>query len=154
ASLILSGFAAWGAWAGGGPFAGATLDESVLPLVLFMATVSVVSLVLGAEAASQNRLAAQLRIAEQNLCALADEIDAHRRAEADLQQVRDDLVRTVHERTATLKKATDILQTEIGQRKRVEEALMLDIAERRKAQEALMESEWRFRMFIQGVTDY
>ena len=60
----------------------------------------------------------------------------------------------VEERTATLKTASEVLHTEIEQRKRVEDALKLDIAERRKAQEALMESEWRFRLVIQGVTDY
>ena len=49
---------------------------------------------------------------------------------------------------------TEVLHTEIEQRKRVEAALKHDIAERRKAQEALMESEWRFRLVIQGVTDY
>ncbi len=154
AALILSGFAAWGAWAGGGPFAGATLDESVLPLILFMVSLSVASLVLSAEMVTRDRLEAKLRLAEQNLRSLAEDIAARRRAQEKLQRAHDDLLRTVQERTATLKTATEVLHTEMAQRKRVEEALKLDIAERRKAQEALMESEWRFRMVIQGVTDY
>src|SRR5262249_55673958 len=33
AVFILSGFAAWGTLAGGGPFAGATLDDAFLPLI-------------------------------------------------------------------------------------------------------------------------
>ncbi len=84
----------------------------------------------------------------------AEDITARRNAEEKLQHEHDELRNTVKERTATLKKASDILQAEIEQRKRVEDALRHDIAERRKAQDALMESEWRFRMVIQGVTDY
>jgi PAS domain S-box-containing protein len=84
----------------------------------------------------------------------AEDITARRSAEEKLQHEHDELRHTVKERTANLKKASDILQAEIEQRRRVEDALKHDIAERRKAQEALMESEWRFRMVIQGVTDY
>ena len=86
--------------------------------------------------------------------AVVEDVTARRRADEDLQHEHDELRKTVMERTATLKKASDVLQAEIEQRKRVEDALRHDIAERRKAQEALMESEWRFRMVIQGVTDY
>jgi PAS domain S-box-containing protein len=77
----------------------------------------------------------------------AEDVTARRHAEDELQK-------EVEERTATLKTASEVLHTEVEQRKRVEDALKLDIAERRKAQEALMESEWRFRLVIQGVTDY
>jgi PAS domain S-box-containing protein len=84
----------------------------------------------------------------------AEDITARRSAEDKLQHEHDELRNAVKERTATLKKASDILQAEIEQRKRVEDALKRDIAERRKAQDALMESEWRYRMVIQGVTDY
>jgi PAS domain-containing protein len=80
--------------------------------------------------------------------------DDARRTEENLRQAYDDLQKTLRERTATLEQATEVLHTEIEQRKRVEAALKHDIAERRKAQEALVESEWRFRMVIQGVTDY
>jgi PAS domain S-box-containing protein len=85
---------------------------------------------------------------------MAEDVTDRHQAEEDLQHAHDDLRLAVHERTATLKKATEVLHTEIEQRKRVEAALKLDIAERRKAQDALMQSEWRFRLFIQGVTDY
>jgi PAS domain S-box-containing protein len=85
---------------------------------------------------------------------MAEDVTDRHQAEEDLQRAHDDLQLAVHERTATLKKATEVLHTEIEQRKRVEAALKLDIAERRKAQDALMQSEWRFRLFIQGVTDY
>jgi PAS domain S-box-containing protein len=88
------------------------------------------------------------------LVTMAEDVTARRQAEESLQSAHDDLQLAVHERTATLKKATEVLHTEIEQRKRVEAALKLDIAERRKAQDALMQSEWRFRLFIQGVTDY
>ena len=40
-ALILSGFAVWGTLAGGGPFAGATSDDSFLPLIMFMIGTSV-----------------------------------------------------------------------------------------------------------------
>jgi PAS domain S-box-containing protein len=88
------------------------------------------------------------------LVVMAEDVTARRLAEEELQHAHDDLQLTVHERSTTLKKATEVLHTEIEQRKRVEAALKLDIAERRKAQEALMQSEWRFRLFIQGVSDY
>jgi PAS domain S-box-containing protein len=88
------------------------------------------------------------------LVMMAEDVTDRHQAEEDLQRAHDDLQLAVHERTATLKKATEVLHTEIEQRKRVEAALKLDIAERRKAQDALMQSEWRFRLFIQGVTDY
>jgi PAS domain S-box-containing protein len=81
------------------------------------------------------------------LVMVAEDVTARRQAE-------DNLMKTVEERTATLKNAREDLHSEIEQRKRVEEALRHDIAERRKTQEALMESESRFRMVIQGVTDY
>jgi PAS domain S-box-containing protein len=92
--------------------------------------------------------------AVRHLMAVVEDVTARRHAEESLQRAHDDLQKTVEERTETIKKATEILQIEIEHRKRVEAALKHDIAERRKAQEALMESEWRFRMVIQGVTDY
>ena len=85
--------------------------------------------------------------AVRHLVVAAEDVTARRHAEDELQK-------EVEERTATLKTASEVLHTEVEQRKRVEDALKLDIAERRKAQEALMESEWRFRLVIQGVTDY
>src|SRR5262249_56145214 len=89
-----------------------------------------------------------------HLMVVAEDVTGRRRAEEDLQRAHDDLRKTVAERTVTLKQTTEVLHTEIEQRKRVEAALKHDIAERRKAQEALMESEWRFRTIIQRITDY
>jgi PAS domain S-box-containing protein len=256
ATLILSGFAAWGALAGGGPFAAASSADSFFPLIVFMIAVSVASLALSAEVAQQLRQESKLRQHEQVLRAMfsragvgvaqmdsagrfnlvnnrfcemlarpapellqmriydladpgdlphlrdlldraldsgegfvvetrsmlpdgsrlwlrsnvsairdrkggvrhlvmvAEDVSARRRAEETLRRAHDNLEKTLGERTATLEHATEVLHNEIEQRKRVEAALKHDIAERRKAQEALMESEWRFRTVIQGVTDY
>jgi PAS domain S-box-containing protein len=92
--------------------------------------------------------------AVRQLMAVVEDVTTRRRAEETLRRAYDDLQKTLNERSATLEQTTEVLHTEIEQRKRVEAALKHDIAERRKAQEALMESEWRFRMVIQGVTDY
>jgi PAS domain S-box-containing protein len=88
------------------------------------------------------------------LVAVAEDVTARRDAEENLMRENRNLLNTVRERTATVKKASEVLHAEIEQRKRVEDALAHDIAERRKTQEALIESEWRFRMVIQGITDY
>lgn len=254
--LILSCFAIWSILAGGGPFAGPSLNESFLLLIAFMISISIPSLALSADVAARKQVEARLRrqtqdlramfsqavvgmaqldttgrfkLANDRLCeivqrpasellrhriqditdpddvphiidlleraihlgesfvtesryvlpdgsrvwvrnyvsaifeqdgsvrhlvAVAEDVTARRRAEEELQRAHDDLERTVFERTAALKETNDILHVEIDQRKRVEIALKNDIAERRKAQEALMETERRFRLFIQGVTDY
>ena len=88
------------------------------------------------------------------LMAVVEDVAARRHAEQNLQHAHDELQKAVHERSAALRKAHEVLHTEIAQRKRLEAALKDDIAERRKTQEALLESEWRFRLVIQGVTDY
>jgi PAS domain S-box-containing protein len=92
--------------------------------------------------------------AVRQLVAVAEDVTVRRRAQDNLRRAYDDLQATLQERSATLKQTSDALHNEIKQRQRVEAALKHDIAERRKAQEALMESEWRFRTVIQGVTDY
>ncbi len=92
--------------------------------------------------------------AVRHLMVVAEDVTERRRADEDLKRAHDDLQKSLEERTASLEHTTEVLHTEIEQRKRVEDALKQDIAERRKAQEALMESEWRFRTVIQGVTDY
>jgi PAS domain S-box-containing protein len=92
--------------------------------------------------------------AVRRLMVVAEDVTERRRADEDLKRAREDLQKSLEERTASLEHTTEVLHTEIEQRKRVEAALKQDIAERRKAQEALMESEWRFRTVIQGVTDY
>ena len=89
-----------------------------------------------------------------HLLAMAEDVTARRRAEEQLRRAHEDLERAVHERTAALRQANDILRSESEQRKHVEAVLKRDIAERRKAEAALLESEQRFRLFIQGVTDY
>jgi PAS domain S-box-containing protein len=264
--LILAGFVVWGTVAGGGPFAGTAVGESVagasvagesvLSPIMFIISAAVTSLAMSADVAERRRIEARLDLQEQNwramfgraaagiaqvdptgrlrlvnnafceivgrpaaellqlrmqdlsepadltlllnllghaihggeggaiesrflrgdgerrwlrchvsavadqtgagsqLVAVAEDVTARRLAEETLQHAHDDLQQTVRERTATLKKATEVLHAEIEQRKRVEAALKLDIAERRKAQDALLQSEWRFRLFIQGVTDY
>jgi PAS domain S-box-containing protein len=88
------------------------------------------------------------------LVAIAEDVTARRRAEENLQRIYGDLENMVHERTAALEQANRVLHDEIAQRKRVESALKHDIAERRKAEEARSESERRFRLFIDAVTDY
>jgi PAS domain S-box-containing protein len=255
-ALILACFAVWGALAGGGPFVGTALDQSFLPLIMFMIGASVPSLALSADAALRQRVEGKLRQHEQilramfsragvgvaqldptgrfnivnnrfcelvrrpapqllqmrihdlidpddlshmlallgravdtgegfavetrnvlpdgsrlwirtnvsaildpygatrYLLAVAEDVTARRRAEENLRRAHDDLQNTLLERTSTLEQATEVLNTEVEQRRRVEDALKHDIAERRKAQEALVESEWRFRMVIQGVTDH
>jgi len=75
-------------------------------------------------------------------------------ADDDLKRAHDDLQQELEERSASLAQTSELLHSEAEQRERLEAALKHDIAERRKAQEALMESEWRFRTVIQGVTDY
>ena len=248
-ALILSCFAVWGALAGGGPFTAAAPDDSLLPLIMFMISASVLSLAVSADVTARSRGAARLHLQEQNLRALFShaavgiaQVDTTgrfrlvndgfceivRRPAADVLRMRmhdlvgpddqsrvvnllgrvfqdgggfatevrhvlpdgsqawirlnvaampdqdgtarylvvvaedvtarrnaeDALRKEVEERTATLKTASEVLHTEIEKRKRVEDALELDIAQRRKAQNALMESERRFRMAIQGLTDH
>jgi PAS domain S-box-containing protein len=254
--LILTGFAVWGTYAGGGPFEAATLNEAFLLLIVFVISIAVPSLALSADVAMRKRVEATLRQREldlraifsqavvgiaqvdttgrfklvnerfceivqrsagdlkamsiqdlihrddlprvlellslavrtgegfaiesryvrpdsypvwvrnnvsaildpagavRQLVAVTEDVTARRRAEENLRRARDDLERMVLERTAALKQANDVLNAEIEQRKHVEAALVQDFAERRKAQEALTESERRFRLFIQGVTDY
>jgi PAS domain S-box-containing protein len=88
------------------------------------------------------------------LVATADDVTAQHAAEDNMRHEHQRLVQTIEEQNTTLRNTREALDTEIGQRKRVEDALRLDIAERRKAQDALKETEWRFRTVIQGVTDY
>jgi integral membrane sensor domain MASE1 len=70
AALILSGFAVWGALAGGGPFAGTALDQSFFPLIMFMIGVSAPSIALSADVALRRRLEGKLRQQEQILRAM------------------------------------------------------------------------------------
>ena len=88
------------------------------------------------------------------LAVIAEDVTGPREAEDHLRRERQNLLDTVQERSAALQQAQQARDAEIAQRKRVEDALRQDIAERRKTQDALLESEWRFRTVIQGITDY
>jgi PAS domain S-box-containing protein len=88
------------------------------------------------------------------LLAVVDDVTARRRTEEDLQRMLGELEKLAHERAAALEESNRALQAEIAQRKRVEEALKQDIAQRRKAEEARRESQRRFRLFMDAVTDY
>ncbi len=88
------------------------------------------------------------------LVAIAEDVTADRDAHDDLIREHQDLLETIEERTAALHKAHQALEAEIQERQLVEGALRHDIAERRKTHEALLESEWRFRTVVQGITDY
>src|SRR5262249_9222002 len=58
--------------------------------------------------------------AVRHLMVVAEDVTDRRRAEQDLQRAHDDLRKAVAERSATLKQTTEVLHTEIEQRKRVE----------------------------------
>ena len=256
AVLILSCFAVWGALAGSGPFAPASSDDGFLLLVVFMISISVVSLAVSAHVATRRRAeirlgrheqilramfsqsvmgfaqidaAGRFTLANNRFCSIigrsapellqmriqdlidpddlpdvtdsirrafgnekafvletryvlpdgsrrwmrnnvsaisdhgaavrhlmlvAEDVTDRRRADDDLKRAHDDLQQELEERSASLAQTSELLHSEAEQRERLEAALKHDIAERRKAQEALMESEWRFRTVIQGVTDY
>jgi PAS domain S-box-containing protein len=70
AVLILSCFAVWGALAGGGPFAPASPDDGFLLLVVFMISISVVSLAVSAHVATRRRAEVRVRRHEQILRAM------------------------------------------------------------------------------------
>ena len=254
-TLILSGFAAWGAWAGSGPFA-PTPNEAFLISTAIVISASVVGLILSAEIAQRNLDQYKLRLRERSLRALfshadvgiaqidtsgqfklvnsryceifdqsgqdllqlriqdiirvdddshllaslnhvvqsgeslvvenkivspngkdlrirssiaaildengparylvaiAEDVTADRNAHDDLIRERQNLLDTVEERTGALHNAHQALKTENQERQLVEGALRHDIIERRKTHEALLESEWRFRTVVQGITDY
>jgi len=67
AALILTGFAVWGRLADGGPFGYLALNESFLLLLTFMASVSVLSLVLSADVALRRRTEDDLRQSQADL---------------------------------------------------------------------------------------
>ena len=256
AALVLSGFAVWGTLSGGGPFAGATLNDSFLLLITFVIACAVPSLILSADVAERKRVETRLRQQTQDLHAVftqaivgisridtngrftlfnerfceivqrsaselsrlrihdivepddqaqvlelfgqatrtgkefvteiryllpgearlwvkhsvsaifdaagavrhlvvvVEDVSARRLAEQTLRRAHEDLERRIDQRTMALRGANDALNAEIQQRNRVEAVLKRDIAERRAAQKALAESERRFRLLVQGVTDY
>jgi PAS domain S-box-containing protein len=94
------------------------------------------------------------RGAVRHLVVVVEDVSDRRLAEQQLLRAYDDLERRVHERTLELRATNDALNGEIEHRNRIEAALKRDIAQRRAAQRALAESERRFRLLVQGVTDY
>ena len=66
-ALILSCLALWGTLAGGGPFAQTTVMDSVVPLVIFMSSISLLGLTLSAEIGMRERIESKLRYEEQNV---------------------------------------------------------------------------------------
>src|SRR4051812_44203402 len=72
--LILSAFAVWGAWPGGGPF-GSSPDDSFLISTIFLISASVLGLMLSADITQRQRVKAKLRLQEQNLRTLLSHAD-------------------------------------------------------------------------------
>ncbi len=129
-SLIFSAFAVWGvAWTEG-PFARATLNESFMLLLTFMIGMSV------------------------PILALSADVVIRKRAETGLRATLDDLDQRVRERTATLVDTNAALKEEIDRRRKLEGDLTRDIEARKRTQADLVESEQRFRMFVDGVADH
>ena len=88
------------------------------------------------------------------LVAVLDDVTARHQTDEDLQRIFGELEKLAHQRTAALEDSNQALHAEVAQRKRVEEALKQDIAQRRKAEEGRRESQRRFRLFMDAVTDY
>jgi len=129
-ALVLSCFAIWGTLAGGGPFARATLNESLLLLLMFMISTAVPSL------------------------ALAADVAVRKRTEESLRRAREQLEQKVELGTLALGQASLALETEVEQRRRAEAAATRDGIERRKAQRALSETEQSFRLLVEAVADH
>ncbi len=84
-ALVLSGFALWGTLAGEGPFARATLNDSLLLLIMYMISTAVPTLALSADVA------------------------VHRQTERRLRDAHAALDRTVQERTSALEETREAL---------------------------------------------
>ena len=84
-ALVLSGFAVWGTMAGEGPFAGSTLNDAFLLLLMYMISTSVPTLALGADAS------------------------LHRRTERSLREAHAELGKAVQERTTELERTREAL---------------------------------------------
>src|SRR6266851_5683183 len=94
ASLILAGFSIWGAFSGAGPFAfaAASLNDSLLLVLVFLISVSVPSLALSADVAMRKTI------------------------EENLRRTNTDLDRRVEMRTAELAAANQALRDEVSRR--------------------------------------
>ena len=92
ASFILAGFSIWGTFSGTGPFAAASLNDSLLSVLVFLISVSVPSLALSADVAMRKTI-------EENLHRAHTELD-----------------RRVDMRTAELAAANQALRDEVSRR--------------------------------------
>jgi signal transduction histidine kinase/integral membrane sensor domain MASE1/CheY-like chemotaxis protein len=92
ASLILAGFSIWGTFSGAGPFAAASLNDSLLLVLVFLISVSVPSLALSADVAMRKAI------------------------EENLRQTNTELDRRVDMRTAELADANQALRDEVSRR--------------------------------------
>jgi GAF domain-containing protein/integral membrane sensor domain MASE1 len=92
ASLILAGFSIWGTFSGAGPFAAASLNDSLLLVLVFLISVSVPSLALSADVAMRKTI-------EENLRRTNTELDSR-----------------VEMRTAELADANQALRDEVSRR--------------------------------------
>jgi signal transduction histidine kinase/ActR/RegA family two-component response regulator len=92
ASLILAGFSIWGTFSGAGPFVAASLNDSLLAVLVFLISVSVPSLALSADVAMRKTI------------------------EENLRRTHTELDRRVEVRTAELAAANQALREEISRR--------------------------------------
>jgi signal transduction histidine kinase/integral membrane sensor domain MASE1/CheY-like chemotaxis protein len=92
ASLILAGFSIWGTFSGAGPFAAASLNDSLLLVLVFLISVSVPSLALSADVAMRKTI------------------------EEDLRRTQMELDRRVDMRTAELAAANQAMRDEVSRR--------------------------------------
>jgi len=97
--LILSAFAVWGTFAGGGPFAHESLNESALMVLMFMVSTAVPSLALSADVAMRQE------------------------AQDELRRTHGELNQRVDARTAAVRAMNRALQAEVEHRRRVESEL-------------------------------
>ncbi len=118
AALIMSGFAVWGTLARSGPFAGGTLNEFFMLLLMFMISATVPTLALSADATLRRRAEERLRLANE---------------EAE---------RLVERRTAALAQANTALEQQVGQRRGIEAALRQQGVHLREAQRLADLGSW------------
>jgi len=118
AALVTSGFAVWGTVARSGPFAGETLNESFMLLLMFMISATVPSLALSADAT------------------------ARRRAEERLRRANEEAERLVEQRTGALAQANVALELQVEQIRRIETELRQQGVHLREAQRLADLGSW------------
>jgi PAS domain S-box-containing protein len=98
-----------------------------------------------------SEMAQLLTMQSSHLQKLKMEMAERQRIEKELLHHRETLEETVLERTNELRELNTHLESEITERKRVEESLHEDIAARQKVEEALRKSEEKYRMLIETI---